>query len=50
MCCSILPFALSFALVAVVFALHPWLTAMVMSGQSVNLTTVFLARLSPPKW
>ena len=32
----------------VVVALCPWKTAMVMSEQSVNPTTLFLGRLSPP--
>ena len=33
-----------------VVALCPWLTAMVMLRQSVDLTTVFLGRLRLPKW
>ena len=34
----------------VVVVLHPRLTSKVMSGRSVNLTTLFLGRLRPPKW
>ena len=37
--------------VVVVVVLCPWLkTAKVMSGRSVNLATLFLGRLRPPKW
>ena len=35
--------------VVVVVVLHPRLTSKVMSGRSVNLTTLFLGRLRPPK-
>ena len=33
-----------------VIVLRPRLTSKVMSGQSVNLTTLFPGRLRPPKW
>ena len=35
--------------VVVVVVLRPRLTSKVMSGRSVNLTTLFLGRLRPPK-